>query len=83
MLNVSSNMQQLTLQFDGYAPIAQPIDAPAAKEQKTTVMSWLSQESTFFSMFAGETVTHLNAICGTAAVVFSFILVSFAVIIGG
>ena len=29
-------MQQLTLQFEGFAQVQQPIDAPAAKQRKST-----------------------------------------------
>ncbi len=79
----NSNMQQLTLQFDGFAPIGQSVDAPAAKEQKATVMSWLNQESSFFSSIAGESVSRLNAICGAVAVVSGFLFISFAALIGG
>ena len=48
-----------------------------------TVGMWLQQPSQFFSSFVGEQVSRLNAICGTAAVVFSFAMISFAAVIGG
>lgn len=100
-------MQQLTLQFDGFADSRQPETQGTARQCQTSenckafqhlleshvksiakpsckiFLGWLRKESSFFSKFAGETVTNLNAICGTAAVVFSFFIISFAVIIGG
>lgn len=51
--------------------------------RKISLVAWLQGESGFFSSFVGESISRLNAICGTAAVVFSFVMISFAVIIGG
>ena len=104
----NSNMQQLTLQFDGYADSRPVIDAGTAKQcqrgvfyeafqnvleslqksaakpsRKISVGTWLREESPAFSALAGESVSRLNAICGTIAVVFSIVMVSFASIIGG
>ena len=99
-------MQQLTLQFDGYADSSQPVDAGTARQCKDAgfykafqhffsglaksvtrpsvkISLWLREESPLFSAFAGESITRIHAICGTAAVVFSFGLMSFAAIIGG
>lgn len=33
-------MQQLTLQFEGFAQVQQPIDAPAAKQRKSVTKTW-------------------------------------------
>ena len=100
-------MQQLTLQFEGYADSRRPETQGTAKQcqvseiykafrhlteslvksvtkpSRRIFLGWLRKESALFSQFAGERVSRLNAICGTAAVVFSFVIVSFAVIIGG
>lgn len=101
-------MQQLTLQFEGYADNRQPETRGTAKQcqrgvfyeafqhffrglvksvtrpsRKFSVGTWLREESPTFSALAGESVSRLNAICGTVAVVFSIVMVSFASIIGG
>lgn len=75
-------MQQLMIPFPEFCEVAIQENVPATKEQKT-VGAWLQEESQFFSQFAGEKISNLNAICGTVAVVFSFVFISFAVIIGG
>lgn len=75
-------MQQLTIQFPEFCQAAEPQDVPATTEQKS-FGDWLQEPSQFFSQFVGESISRLNAICGTAAVVFSFVMISFAVIIGG
>jgi len=33
-------MRQLTLQFDGFAQVQQPIDATAAKQRKSVTKAW-------------------------------------------
>lgn len=76
-------MQQLTLQFDGFCEVAKTVNVPAAKERKPSLNAWLCQESRLFSHIAGESISRLNAICGTVAVVSSLVVISFAVIIGG
>ena len=102
-------MQQLTLQFDGYADSRPAINVSAAKERskdsdcshagnvvfphweqsiptlgtRAALQAWLGQSSPFFSSFAGVSVSRLNAIFGTVAVVSGFLLISFAAIIQG
>ena len=102
-------MQQLTLQFDGYADSRPAIDVGATKQRskesecshagnvmfphweqsiptlgtRAALRAWLGQSSPFFSSFAGVSVSHLNAIFGTVAVVSGFLLISFAAIIQG
>lgn len=101
-------MQQLTLQFEGYADSRQPETQGTAKEcqrgvfyeafqhfseglqksvakpsRKISIGEWLRAESTTFSAVAGESVSRLNAICGTVAVVSGFLIISFAALIGG
>ena len=33
-------MQQLTLQFEGFAQVQQPVDAAAAKQRKSVTKAW-------------------------------------------
>ena len=53
------------------------------RPRKISVGAWLQGRSELFSELAGESISRLNAICGTAAVVFSFVMISFAAFIGG
>ncbi len=60
-------MQQLTLQFNGYAQVQQPVDAAAAKQRTVlsgvertaeNLKSWLNSRSSRVSALAGEQFTH-------------------------
>ena len=82
MLNNRSNMQQLMIPFPEFCQVANSENVPATSEQKT-LADWLQEPSQFFSQFVGESISRLNAIYGSAAVVFSFTIVFIASVIGG
>ena len=86
-------MQQLTIPFPEFCQVAGSENVTATKEQikeaaqieaaVSTAKSWLQQDSALCLLVAGEKVSRLTAIYGTAVVVSSIVLVTFAAIIGG
>ncbi len=101
-------MQQLTLQFEGYADNRQPetqgtatqcrtgvfyeafqhffrglVKSVTRPSRKFSVGTWLVRENRLFSAIAGESLSNLKALQGTAAVAFGFSMIFFAAIIGG
>ncbi len=73
-------MQQLTLQFDGYADEQQPTDASTAKQCKE---KWLESRNGVASDICGTVVSHLTVIEGSLAVTVTFALIFLAALIGG
>ena len=78
-------MQQLTLQFEGFADeIRQPIDVSTTKQCTVeSHQSWLQAENSLFSQIAGVSLSNLQALQGSAAVALSFAFMFFAAMIGG
>lgn len=81
----SSNMQQLTLQFDGYAPVGTPVNVGSTKQNKSV----LSQVSDKVSHVAASAKAALplkrigEAIFAAASVVGGFALMFLAALIQG
>ena len=73
-------MQQLTLQFDGYADSRPAIDVSTTKQCKE---SWLDARNNVASEISGYTISNRMAIQGTVAVTASFALLFLAAILQG
>ena len=73
-------MQQLTLQFDGYADSRPVIDVSTTKPCKE---NWLDARNSMASELSGITISNRMAIQGTVAVAVSFALMFLAAIIQG
>ena len=87
-LNVSSNMQQLTLQFDGYAPIGQAKTQGTAKQCKSfkffPVLKVLERTGNLRGISLNRVISHVKLFSqAAAAVTFGFGLIFLAALIGG
>ena len=60
--------------------LAKSVTKPSSK---ISVGTWLVRENRLFSAIAGESLSNLKALQGTAAVAFGFSMIFFAAIIGG
>ena len=78
-------MQQLTLQFEGYADeVRQPLDVSATTQRTVeTANEWLNRENKTFSEIAGTSISNLLMIRATLITSFSVALVWFSMLIGG
>lgn len=73
-------MQQLELQFVGYADEQQPRDVSTTKQCSE---KWLEQRNGVASELCGTIVSNLTVIEGSLVVTMSFALMFLAAIIGG
>ena len=78
-------MQQLTLQFEGFADeMRQPETRGTAQRcQSSAEPSWLQAENRIFSRIAGVSLSNLQTVQGSVAVVVSFLFIFTAALIGG
>lgn len=74
-------MQQLTLQFDGYADSHLPVDVCSTKQSSCEAISGLLSQCVAFISKKAEPLKTLAA--ATAAVAFGFSIIFLSAIIGG
>ena len=77
-------MQQLTLQFEGFADEQQHIDVSATKQRTVNSLNaWLDESNVTATDLAGAKVSNLQVVQGALVTAFGFAVIFLATIIGG